>query len=278
MQLLSDPFFQMALFASLLASIAGGMMGSFVVVKRIVFIAGSIAHSVLAGMGVCLWLMKTQSIAWLTPLHGAVLAAVASALTLGYIHLNYRQREDSIIAAIWSTGMAVGIIFLSMTPGNTAEMMNFLFGNILWIGMKDLWLLAGLDLLILGALLFKYRAFLSICFDEELSLLQKVKVQRLYLILLTLIAITVVLLMQIVGTVLVIAMLTVPAMTAALFTRSLGSMILLSIGLSSLFSFSGLSFAYVFDWPPGATIALVSAVVYLFSMIGKRTFATVVAK
>src|SRR6266568_7013441 len=112
----SDSFIQMALFASLLASLASGMMGAFVVVKRIVFIAGSISHSILAGTSFCLWLQKTQNLPWMSPTHGAFAAAIGSALLLGWIHLKYRQREDAVIAAIWSTGMAIGIIFLSVTP------------------------------------------------------------------------------------------------------------------------------------------------------------------
>ena len=109
---LSDHFIQMALLASLFASLSSGTMGSFVVVKRIVFIAGSISHSILAGTSFCLWLQRSQGLSFPTPIEGAFAAAIGSALLLGWIHLNYRQREDAVIAAIWSTGMAIGVIFL----------------------------------------------------------------------------------------------------------------------------------------------------------------------
>lgn len=266
----SDSFIQMALFAALLASIASGTMGSFVVIKRIVFIAGSISHSILAGTGFCLWLQRTQGIHWIGPIEGAFLAAIGSALLLGWIHLNYRQREDAVIAAIWSTGMAVGIIFLSITPGNNVEMMNFLFGNILWITSKDLILLGGLDLLILLAIALNYRKFLALCFDEEQALLRGVPVKKLYMLLLSIIAITIVLLVQIIGTILVIALLTLPATFASLFTKNLPSMMLASILVCIAFSFGGLSVSYVLNWPPGATIALFSAFCYLFALLIKN--------
>lgn len=270
----SDSFLQMALFASLLASLASGTIGAFVVVKRIVFIAGSISHSILAGTSFCLWLQKTQNIPWITPIHGAFLAAILSALLLGWIHLNYRQREDAIIAAIWSTGMAIGIIFLSVTPGNNVEMMNFLFGNILWITSHDLLLLGVLDLLIILIVAFNYRKFLAFCFDEEQALLRGIPVKKLYMLLLSIIAITIVLLVQIIGTILVIALLTIPATSASLFTRSLPAMMIAATLLCALFSFGGLTISYYLNWPAGATIALFSAACYSLALfVKKRRFA-----
>lgn len=270
MPFFSDSFIQMALLASLLASFASGTMGSFVVIKRIVFIAGSISHSILAGTGFCLWLQRTQNISWIGPFEGAFIAAIGSALLLGWIHLNYRQREDAIIAAIWSTGMAIGVIFLSITPGNNSEMMNFLFGNILWITPKDLLLLGSVDLLIFLAIALHYKKFLALCFDEEQALLRGVPVRKLYMLLLSIIAITIVLLVQIIGTILVIALLTIPATFASLFTRSLPSMILAAILFCALFCFGGLSASYILNWPPGATIALFSAICYLSALLIKK--------
>lgn len=262
----------MAFFASLLASIASGAMGSFVVVKRIVFIAGSIAHSILAGTSFCLWIQKTQGVSWPTPLEGAFAAAILSALLLGWIHLNYRQREDAVIAAIWSTGMAIGVIFLSITPGNNTEMMSFLFGNILWVTSKDLILLAGLDVLILFAIALNYRKLIAICFDEEQAILQGVPVKKIYLFFLCIVSISIVLFIQIVGTILVIALLTLPATLASLFTRSFPSMMIAATFISALFSVFGLGASYILDWPPGATIALLSALCYLLVLLIKNRF------
>lgn len=256
-------FIQMALWACLLASLASGVIGSFVVIKRISFIAGSIAHSVLAGMGLCLWLQRTYGLAWLDPIWGAFASAIGSALLLGWIHLNYRQREDAVIAAIWSTGMAVGMIFISLTPGTNVELLNYLFGNILWIEGRDLIRLAVLNGIILTIVAIYYRRFLALCFDEEQALLQGVPVKGLYLLLLSLVAISIVLLMQIIGTILVIALLTIPATLAGLFTHRLFVMMGVAAAFCALFSIFGLGAAYALNWPPGATIALVAALGYL---------------
>lgn len=261
--LIHDPFLQMALWASLLASIASGTIGSFVVIKRIAFLAGSISHSVLGGIGLFIWLQRTYNLPWLDPLYGAFGAAIASAILLGWVHLNYRQREDAIIAAIWSTGMAIGIIFLSLSPGTNVELMNFLFGNILWIGTKDLLLLALLDIILLGFVGFYYRRFLALCFDEQQALLRGIPVQRLYLLLLCLVAVSIVILIQVIGTILVIALLTLPATIASLFSHRLPLIMLGAALFSSFFSLTGLAASYLLDWPPGSTIALVAATAYL---------------
>jgi len=265
-------FIQMALLASLLASFASGVIGSFVVVKRISFIAGSIAHSVLGGMGLCLWLQRTQGLTWLDPIWGAFASAIASALFLGWIHLNYRQREDALIAAIWSTGMAIGMIFLSLTPGSNVELLNLLFGNILWIENRDIIRLIVLDGIILSLVALYYRKFLALCFDEEQAILQGVHVRALYLLLLSLVAVSIVLLMQIIGTILVIALLTLPAMLATLFTNRLAVMMGLSVILCALYSIIGLTAASVLNWPPAATIALLSALSYLLALPIKKKF------
>lgn len=267
---IENGFIQMALWACLLASAATGVIGSFVVIKRIAFIAGSIAHSVLAGMGLCLWLQRTYGLDWLDPLWGAFASAIGSALLLGWIHLNYREREDAVIAAIWSTGMAIGMIFLALTPGTNVELMNYLFGNVLWTEPKDLVRLALLDGAILAIVGWLYKKFLALCFDEEQALLQGVRVKGLYLLLLCLVAVSVVLLMQIIGTILVIALLTIPATIANLLTHRLWVMMGVAAFLCALFSTVGLATAYALNWPPGATIALLAAASYLALLPLKR--------
>ena len=265
-----NAFLQMALWAGLLASISSGVIGSYVVVRRISFIAGSIAHSVLAGLGFSLWANRILGWEWLHPMMGAFAAAIGSALLLGYVQLRYKQREDALIAAIWSTGMAIGVIFIALTPGSTGELMNFLFGNILWVTAADLWSLLALDVLVLSIVGYYYHSFLALCFDEEQAQLQKVKVQRLYLLLLCLVAISIVLLIQIIGTILVLALLTIPATIAALFTTRLWTMMLLSCGFGALFNLLGLEISYQLNWPPGATIALLAALSYLVTLVIKR--------
>ena len=237
----NESFLQMALWGGLLASIASGTVGSFVVVKRISFLAGSISHSLLGGMGICLWLQRTYEITWLHPLIGAFLGAIASALLIGYVHLHYREREDAVIGAIWSTGMAIGVIAISLTPGTNVELMNYLFGNILWIDKQNLLFLALLDGGLILTLLFYYQRLLSLCFDEEQAILRGIPVRSLYLLLLVLVSISVVLLIQVIGTALLIALLTIPATLASLFTRRFSSLIIASIAFSALFNVGGLS-------------------------------------
>ncbi len=266
----NNPFLQMALWASLLASVSSGIIGSFVVVKRIAFIGGSISHSILGGMGLCLWLQRVYGIAWLDPLWGAFGSSLLSAWLIGWIHLNYRQREDSVIAVVWSTGMAIGVIFISLTPGTNVELMNFLFGNILWVSPRDLALLLVLDLTILTLVALYYRKLLALCFDEEQALLQGVAVKRLYLLLLSLVALTIVLLIQVIGTILVIALLTIPAAMASLFTNRLLTLMGIASALTALFSVLGLGASYELNWPPGATISLIAAAAYLTALACKR--------
>jgi zinc transport system permease protein len=263
--LFTNPFLYMALLAGLASSITSGVMGSFVVIKRIVFISGSIAHSVLGGMGFFLFLQRTYSISWITPIQGAIVAAILSALLIGWIRLNYRQREDTVIAALWSTGMSIGVIFIALTPGYNVELMHYLFGNILWVTKTDVIMLFILDLVVVGLVALFRHQFLAICFDEEQAKLQKVPVKFFYLLLLCLIALSVVLLIQVVGAILVIAMLAIPAAIAGSFTYRFTKMMILAVLIGCAFTLIGTGASYQLNWPPGATIALVAAVFYLFS-------------
>ena len=264
--LYSNPLLLSAVIAGLLASVVSGIIGSYVVVKRIVFISGGISHSVLGGIGFCLWLERAKGFSWATPLLGALAAAIGSALIIGWIHINWRQREDSVIAALWSVGMAAGILFISQTPGFNVELTNFLIGNILWVSKADLMILGLLDLTILVTVFCMHKRFLAICFDEEEARLQGLHVNALYLLLLVLTAITIVLLIQVVGIILVMTMLTIPAAIANVFTSKLSRMMIIAVVLSSLFSLFGTALAFHLDWPGGATIALLAGIGYLLAM------------
>lgn len=263
---LSNPILFSSLLAGFFASIVSGIMGSYVVVKRIVFIAGSISHSVLAGIGICLYLQKTKGWEHANPLVGALIAGIVSALLIGWIRLNYKQREDSVISALWSCGMAIGILFISQTPGFNVELTNFLIGNILWVTPADLKILFWVDVATVILTLLLHKRFALLCFDEEQAELQGLPVQGLYLLLLVLIAIAVVLLIQVVGIVLVLAMLTIPPAIANLMTHKFSLMMVWAIGISMLLSFSGSFISFTFDWPPGATIALLAGIAYMIAL------------
>lgn len=262
----TNPLLFYALLAGFAASIVSGIIGSYVVVKRIVFISGSISHSVLGGIGFCLWLERTKDVMWASPLLGALIAAIGSALIISWIRLHYRQREDSIIAALWSIGMAAGVLFISQTPGFNVELTNFLIGNILWVTKTDLYILWGLDLVVVILVMCFHKRFLALCFDEEQAQLQGLPVNTLYTLLLVLIAISIVLLIQVVGIILVLTMLTIPAAIANLFTNRLSTMMILAIIISSIFCFVGNAIAFHLDWPTGATIALLAGLVYVASL------------
>jgi len=268
----TNPLLVSAVIAGLASSVVSGIIGSYVVVKRIVFISGSISHSVLSGIGFCLWLERAKGIEWFSPLEGALVAGILSALIIGWIHLHYRQREDSVIAALWSVGMAVGILFISQTPGFNVELTNFLIGNILWVTPTDLYILFGLDIFILLVVMCMHKRFLAICFDEEQAKLQGLPVNSLYLLLLVLTAVSIVLLIQVVGIILVMTMLTIPAAIANLFTSRLSMVMFIAVLISCCFTFGGTWLAYHVDWPGGATIALIAGIAYIATLgIQRRT-------
>jgi len=254
--LTKQAFMQNAVVVGLLASLACGVMGSYVVVRRIVFISGGIAHTVLGGMGIAYYY------GW-PPLHGAVVSALVAAVIIGFVSIRYHQYEDTIIGALWSIGMAVGILFIYKTPGYNVDLMTYLFGNILMVGRDSIRLLVCLDAVILLLVWVFYRRFLAVCFDEEYSELQGIPVVGTYLLLLCLIALTVVILIQVVGIILVIALLTLPAATARHYARSLGQMMILASLFGVLFTTAGLFVSYGPNLPAGATIVVISGSVYL---------------
>lgn len=269
----ANPFLFSALLAGLAASIASGVIGCYIVVKRIVFIAGSIAHAVLGGMALCLWLNKVHGITWLSPLHGALGAAILAALIVGWVHLHYKEREDALIAALWAVGMASGVVLFSKTPGYNVDLSSFLVGNILWVSTNDLWMLLGLDALLIAIVLLFHKKFEAICFDSTQARLQGLNVTGLYLLLLVLCAISIVLLIEVVGIVLVMAMLALPPTLAGRISKSLVPMMLWSVTLTITFCWAGTGCAYAIDWPPGASIALLTSLVYatsLFRWGGRR--------
>ncbi len=265
LQVLMDPavpFFRYALITGLLASVAFGTIGSYVVVRRISYIAGAIAHCALGGIGAGLYLQEAMGISWFTPLLGAMLVSLLSAVLLALVSLYAGEREDSVIGALWAVGMAAGLLFIARTPGYL-DPMSYLFGNILLLSETDILLVLILDLLIVGVVTLCYHRFLAICFDEEFARLRGLKTHWYYLLLLCLTALTIILLIRVVGIVMVIALLTLPAAIAGCFVRSLLQMICLATLLCMLFISSGLAVSYTLDLPSGPTIILLAGTLYL---------------
>lgn len=256
-------FLQYALITGVLSSVACGIVGSYVTVRRISYIAGAIAHSVLGGMGVARYLQRNLGWEFLSPIHGAVFAALLSAIIIGMVSLYGKEREDTVLSAVWAIGMAVGIIFITRTTGYNEDLMSYLFGNILMVRRMDLLLIVGLDMLVVAVSFLFYHQLEAICFDEEFARLRGVSVELFYILLLCLTALTVVTLVQVVGIVMVIALLSLPAATAAFLTRQLWQTILVAIGLNLLFMVGGLAVSYRPDLPAGATIIVLAGIVYL---------------
>lgn len=262
-ELLQYDFMRNALLAAFLASIACGIIGVYVVVKRIVFISGGIAHAAFGGIGLGYYL-------GVEPLLGVVPFSIAAALSMGTVGRRTRIPEDTAIGILWAMGMALGVIFIGLTPGYAPDLFGYLFGSILAVPTADLLLMLGLDGAIILIVLAYYHDFQAISFDEEYATALGLPSARLYLLLLCLIALTVVLLIRVVGVILVIALLTIPAALSKRFTRRLSGMMLLSSALCALFTTGGLWLSYVFDLPSGATIVLFSGSVFLLSSLVHR--------
>jgi zinc transport system permease protein len=263
--LLQYSFIQNAFATAILASIACGIIGVYVVVKKIVFISGGIAHASFGGIGLGYYL-------GINPMLGVLPFSLASALIIGIVSKKSKIPEDSAIGIIWSLGMAIGIIFVYLTPGYAPDLMSYLFGSILTVPRSDLYLMLALDMVIVGSAYLLYKEFLALCFDEEFTTVQGIPTEKLYLFLLCIIALTIVVLIRVAGIILVIALLTIPASLSRKLTHNLRSMMLISIFLGSVISITGIGLSYVLDVPSGATIILVLSIIYGLVALGTEIF------
>jgi zinc transport system permease protein len=262
-------FLQHALLAGVLAGIACGIVGTYVVVRRITYIAGAIAHCVLGGLGAARYLQAVHGWTFLEPMYGAMAAAILAALVIGTVSLKAREREDTVIGALWAVGMAIGILFISRTPGYNEDLMSYLFGNILLVSSQDLIRMALLDLLVIGFGVGAYRQLQAVCFDEEVARLRGLNVELYYLLLLCLTALTVVLLVSVVGIVMVIALLTIPVAIAGSFASTLPRIMAIAAVLCIVFSTTGLAVSFKPDLPAGATTIAIAGATYLLVLLGR---------
>lgn len=253
-------FMRNALLAGVLVSIACGIIGTLVVLNRIVFISGGIAHAAYGGVGIAYFLGAD-------PVLGAVGFSLLSSLAMGLVHRKEGQRADTIIGVMWAIGMAIGIIFLSLSPGYKADLMSYLFGSILAVSTMDLWLMAGIALLSLVFMLLFYRQLLALSFDQTFATVRNVPVGPLYLAMITLIGLTVVIAMRVVGLIMVIALLTIPPAIANLYLKDMRAIMALSAALSMLFCTIGLIISYVLNFPSGAVIILVAGLAYVLAAL-----------
>jgi zinc transport system permease protein len=263
------PFMRYALLTGLLASVSFGIVGTYVVARRITYTAGAIAHCVLAGIGIARFLQVKASLPWLHPIHGAVASALAAALIIGAVSLYAREREDTIIGAVWAVGMAVGLLFLAATPGYV-DPMSYFWGDILIISRSDLWLILIIDGVVVGSSLMFYNRLVAVCFDEEFARLRGVRTEAYSLLLLCLTALSVVLFAFIVGIVMVIALLVLPAAAAGHLSRRIPQMMVLAIGFCMAYTTLGLGVSYACGLRSGPTIIVVGGAVYFAVLAGCR--------
>jgi zinc transport system permease protein len=259
-EVLQYEFMRNALLAGFLVSIACGVIGSLVVVNRIVFISGGIAHASYGGIGLAFF-------AGLSPYLGAAMVAFISALVMGMVSRGKKHRADTVIGVIWAVGMSAGIVLIDLTPGYNIDLMSYLFGSILMVPMASIWTMSGLNLAVLLLVLLFYKDFLAMSFDEEFARAMGVPVGPLYFLLLVMVAMTVVMTIQVVGLILVIALLTIPSYLAEKFTTSLKNMMLLAVIISIFFTQAGIWLSYYLNLSTGATIVLVAALFFFVSSL-----------
>ncbi len=271
MSLLTYAFMRWALYAGIVSALACGLIGPFVRVRRLAFLAGAVAHSALGGLGVAYHY-------GFAPGAGALPAAVISALLIGWLDQKGKGQEghgheDALIGAIWAVGMAVGILFISRTPGYNVQLLSYLFGSILTVGPDSLsYMTLGLALVV-SMLALLWRPMVAASLDPEFARLRGLPVNALNYLLLVLIAVAVVLLIQVVGLILVLALLTLPSAVAAHWTRSMIGMVLAASGTALISILVGLEVAVKLDWPAGPVIILTAASLFGLSQISLKVLA-----
>lgn len=275
--LIELPFLQNAILAGVLCSIGSGIVGTYVVLRRITYIAAAISHCVLGGLGAAKYLSVVYGWTWLKPVHGAVITALLSALLIGWVSLKAKEREDSIISALWAVGMSMGVLFIYKTPGYNEDLMNYLFGNILMVSTEELYIIAILDIITIALTCVFYKQTVAVCFDEEYARTRGVNVEFYYLLMLCMTALTVVLTVNVVGIIMVIALLTLPvAISSKMFNRVWKIMLGATV-LGIFFTSTGLMISYEPNLPSGAVTIVVAGIFYfitlLISLFKKRKIA-----
>lgn len=252
-------FMRNALTAGILVSVTCGIIGTLVVVNRIVFISGGIAHAAYGGIGVAFYM-------GFPPFLGAALFSFAVSMVMGIASLKDKKRVDAIIGVMWALGMALGIILIDLTPGYNVDLMSYLFGSILTVTRSDVWFMLALNTVVFLVVLVFYKEFLAMSYDEEFSFIMGIPVKTLYFTLLGMIALSVVMIIKIVGLILVIALISIPPYIAEKYTTSLGKMMILSSLLGILFTVTGLWLSYRYNLTSGATIILVAGLGFFISL------------
>ncbi len=262
---LAEPFLQRALLAGLLASVASGVIGSYVVARRIASISGGLAHAAFGGIGL-------GYLAGFPPMLGAAGFGLAAGVLVGWAQRRLGEALDTWVSIVWSVGMALGIVFVALAPGYAPDLMSYLFGSLLFVPWDYVALVALLDVVILGFVFVFHRHFEAVCFDDEFAEVAGIRSEATFLGLMALTALAIVSLIRVVGVILAIALLTLPATTARHWTSRLRDMMLLAVALSAASIVGGLALSYSLsavasvNAPPGPLSILVAAVLYAASV------------
>ena len=261
--LIEFEYLKRTVLAILLASVACGIIGSYVVARRQSYLIGAVSHSLLGGIGFARYLQIAHGLMWFSTIIGALLAAILSAVAISTLTLKNRMRQDTVLSAIWTLGVAVGLSFIAITPGYSEDLTSYLFGSILLVSTEDLVIMAMMTVVIVVTVFLFRNRFLTLCFNEETLYLRGVSTASVSFTLHLLVALTVVLLAQVVGIVRVLVLLVIPAATAAHFAKSMVMVMSWGIVFCLFFSYGGLVVSYQADWPVGATIVELAVATYL---------------
>ncbi len=256
MDLLHYSFFQHALWGSLFTCIACGIVGTYIVARRLVFISGGITHASFGGLGLGFWL-------GINPILSALVFSVLSAFGVEWLSKKQDVREDSAIAAVWSLGMALGVICIFLTPGYAPNISAYLFGSILTITQEDLWLVGILAALLIAGFLLFFKPILYTAFDREFARTKGIPVQWIEHLMMLAIAVTIVCSIRLVGIMLLLSLLTIPQMTANLFTFRFKNILVYSVFIGLAGCIAGLISSYYINVPSGAMIIFVQITFYL---------------
>lgn len=256
-------FMRNALAAGILVSVVCGVIGTLVVVNRIVFLAGGIAHAAYGGIGLAFFMGWPYAA-------GTTGVSLLAAGVMAAVTLKAKHRADAMVGVIWAVGMAAGVILLDLTPGYHVDLMSYLFGSILAVPAEDLWQMGAVGAAVILIVAWYYNDFLAMSYDDEFARLRNVPVTFLYCLLLGMIGLTVVMIIRVVGLILVIALLTIPPFIAEKFTASLRAMMVVSAVLSCLFTVTGLWLSYWWNLTSGATIIMVAAAGFFTALLWGR--------
>jgi len=255
-EILHYQFFQNALIVALLASIASGVIGTYIVVKRISLISGSIAHAAFGGLGISNFLNYN-------PFIGGVIFSLSAAIIIALLRKKANNRLDTLLTFLWATGMAIGLVFIFLTPGYATDLFTYLFGSILLVSRFDILMILFLDIVIVVTVYLMFNSFLAVTFDEEYSETRNMPVTLVNMILFSLIALTIIATIRVVGIVLMIAILTIPAATAQLFHKTVKKIMLTSSLITLFSSITGLFISYYLNFATGPIIVLIISFIYI---------------